>query len=151
MAFPYSGRGTISAASAWRAEETPREAAQRDETIDRAHHGSRSSREQDRQHEQPHRAAEQECQRSQHDPPAVVAIRDVTGVKRRANERKCLGQADEAQGEFIVGEFVNLPPHHRSLDLNRDRVGEQTHDIQPEIREAEGGVRVCSGLRHPES
>jgi hypothetical protein len=92
-------------------------------------------------------AAGEHHQRCDGDGAPVPAVGEVARRQRDGDERQRLGEADEAEGERIVRDLVDLPADDDGLDLRRDRHAEQADDVPAEVAVAECGVRVVPGER----
>ena len=93
-------------------------------------------------------AEEEGGQRSQRDLEPVVAIGDVASKQRHPDERYRFCQTDEAEGERIPGEIVDLPGHDHRLNLRGDSHGHETGDEAAEIRDPQCFVGIVTGLAH---
>ena len=60
----------------------------------------------------------------------------------KPDEGQRLGEADQAEREWIVGEGVDLPGDHHPLELGGEVHRQQAGDEPPEVGDAERGVRV---------
>ena len=138
-------------------QETSRKSAHRNHPVDAAHHEPRGGGKHERQHQEGDGTGHEhhECRKCHLS--TVVPVRNMSGVKGRADERKSFGQPNEAQRKLVVCQLIDLPPHHRPLDLHSHCKGEQAYDVPTEVRDPEGRVRVergnrgGRGLRHAES
>ena len=50
-----------------------------------------------------------------------------------------------------MGDLIDLPPNHRSLDLNRHREGEQAEDVAAEVWDLKRSIWIVVNVRHAES
>ena len=92
------------------------------------------------------RAGEQHHQRRQRDAPPVAHVGDVAGVEREPDERRRLGQADQAQRQRVARDVVHLPGDDDPLDLRAHRHRQDAGDEPAEIPDTEGCVGIV-GLR----
>ena len=65
--------------------------------------------------------------------------------QRERQERDRLGQPDQAEGQRVAGQLVDLPAEHRALDLGGHEDRHHARQEGPVLREAEGGVGI---VRH---
>ena len=137
-----------------RLQKGARQAAQHDHRVDRGQPRARQQlhAQRPRTSEDPERRAarHQYPERHDRDAPAVVPVGYMPRVQRHADRRQRLGEPDHAERERVPGEVIDLPPHHRALDLDAQREGEQADDVPRELGVPQRRVRVAAHQRGAE-
>ena len=125
-----------------RAIPLARDTADEDHGIDRhdAHADEQARR--GAEHVQGDRAVGEDEERGDADRAPVSPIGEVAGGKGDADEGERFGETDEAEGERVVSEPVDLPADDDRLELRADDHREHADDEPAELAMAKRGVGI---------
>ncbi len=127
-----------------RAEEGATEAGERLRGVERQHRARRP----DREDEEPRAARGDDDERRGGQGAPVQPVRRPAADERQREERRGLGEPDEAERERVAGEGVHLPAEDGALDLRGDLHRADRDEKGAVLAEAQGGVAVV-GQPHP--